>query len=87
MVFGFPDLWRLQRLYQPWLDSPLFPYFRYRDIADPQLFAQQRLTETLGRLMTNAQDKIFMAQPADGKRRELRLLLNRAPLKESAGQK
>ena len=43
----------------------------------PALFAQQRLTETLGRVLTNVQDKIFLAESADGKPKELRLLLNR----------
>jgi modulator of FtsH protease HflK len=48
---------------------------QYRD--HPSLFAQQRLTETLGRVLTNVQDKIFLADSPDGRRKELRLLLNR----------
>jgi len=48
---------------------------QYQD--HPALFAQQRLTETLGRVLTNVQDKIFLADSADGKPKELRLLLNR----------
>jgi len=47
----------------------------------PGLFAQQRLTETLGRVLTNAQDKIFLAESTDGNPKELRLLLNREPPK------
>jgi membrane protease subunit HflK len=43
----------------------------------PALFAQQRLTETLGRVFTNAQDKIFLTESTDGDRKELRLMLNR----------
>jgi len=43
----------------------------------PALFAQQRLTETLGRVLTNVQDKIFLAESPDGNPKELRLLLNR----------
>lgn len=43
----------------------------------PELFVQQRLNETLGRVLTNVQDKIFVAQRQDGKPRELRLLFNR----------
>jgi regulator of protease activity HflC (stomatin/prohibitin superfamily) len=43
----------------------------------PALFAQQRLTETLGRVLTNAQDKIFLTEGPDGNPKELRLLLNR----------
>ena len=43
----------------------------------PGLYVQQRLTETLGRVLTNVQDKIFLADSADGKPKELRLLLNR----------
>ena len=48
---------------------------QYQD--HPALFAQQRLTETLGRVLTNVQDKIFLSDSADGKPKELRLLLNR----------
>lgn len=55
---------------------------RFREILPkyrehPELFVQQRLTETLGRVLTNVQDKIFLADGANGKSRELRLLLNR----------
>ena len=48
---------------------------QYQD--HPSLFSQQRLTETLGRVLTNVQDKIFLAESPDGNRKELRLLLNR----------
>jgi len=47
----------------------------------PALFAQQRLAETLARVLTNAQDKIFLAESPDGNPKELRLLLNREPPK------
>ena len=43
----------------------------------PGLFEQQRLTETLGRVLTNVQDKIFLAESSNGKAKQLRLLLNR----------
>jgi membrane protease subunit HflK len=49
----------------------------------PALFVEQRLTETLGRVLTNVQDKIFLAEGADGKPRELRLLLNREVQKKT----
>ena len=45
------------------------------------LYYAKRLTETLGRVLTNVQDKIFVPESADGKSKELRLLLNREPLK------
>jgi len=45
----------------------------------PQLFVQRRLTETLGRVFTNAQDKVFVSEAADGKSREIRYLFNREP--------
>jgi membrane protease subunit HflK len=51
--------------------------------ANPALFVQQRLTETLGRVLTNVQDKIFLTQSGDGKEKELRLLLNREPPKKA----
>jgi regulator of protease activity HflC (stomatin/prohibitin superfamily) len=49
----------------------------------PALFVEQRLTETLGRVLTNVQDKIFLAEGANGKPRELRLLLNREVQKKT----
>jgi modulator of FtsH protease HflK len=52
---------------------------QYRD--HPSLFVQQSLMETMGRVLTNVQDKIFVSESADGKPKELRLLLNREPQK------
>jgi modulator of FtsH protease HflK len=47
----------------------------------PALFEQQRLTETLSRVLTNAQDKIYLSDSPGGKQKQLRLLLNREPPK------
>lgn len=60
---------------------------RFRELlpkfnASPELFAQQRLNETLARVLGNAQEKIFLAEGASGKPKELRLLLNREPPKK-----
>jgi len=55
----------------------LLPKFR----ANPSLFVQQRLTETLGRVFTNAQDKILVPEAADGNTMEMRYLFNREPPK------
>jgi membrane protease subunit HflK len=52
---------------------------KWRD--NPSLFVQQRLTEAVGRALTNAQDKVFVPDNADGNTMELRYLLNREPLK------
>jgi len=49
--------------------------------SNPDLFAQQRLVETMSHVLTNVQDKIFLAGREDGKTRELRVLLNREPPK------
>ena len=49
--------------------------------SNPDLFTQTRLIETMGRVFTNAQDKMFLPTTADGKPIELRLLLNREPPK------
>lgn len=57
--------------------NDLLPKYR----ANPQLFVQLRLTETMGLVMGNVQEKIFLSDGADGKSRELRLLLNREPQK------
>ena len=47
----------------------------------PELFEVQRLTETLGRVLTNAQEKIYVSDGPSGNRKQLRLLLNREPPK------
>lgn len=46
--------------------------------SNPELFAQLKLAEAMPQILTNA-EKIFLPQRADGKPRELRLLLNREP--------
>jgi modulator of FtsH protease HflK len=48
---------------------------------NPDLFAQVQLVEMLGTALTNVQEKIYLPARADGKPRELRLLLNREPPK------
>ncbi|MCX8156004.1 MAG: protease modulator HflK [Verrucomicrobiae bacterium] len=53
----------------------LLPSYR-RDAA---LFTARLQVETLGRVLTNAQDKFFLPARADGRPRELRLQLNREP--------
>jgi membrane protease subunit HflK len=62
--------------------NDLLPKYR----QNPQLFVRQRLTETLARVLTNAQDKIFIRQDTGGKQTELRLLLNREPPKQKTGE-
>ena len=55
--------------------SELLPQYE----KNPALFAQLQLVEVMGRALTNVQDKIYLPQRADGKPRELRLMLNREP--------
>jgi len=43
---------------------------------DPVLFRQRFLAERVGRVLTNAQSKTFLPERADGRARELRLLLS-----------
>jgi membrane protease subunit HflK len=47
--------------------------------ANRNLFAQQKVAETMALVLTNVQDKIFLPERADGQSRELRLMLNREP--------
>jgi modulator of FtsH protease HflK len=47
--------------------------------GNPGLFAQMTLVKTMGEVLTNVQDKIYLPQRADGQPRELRLMLNREP--------
>jgi modulator of FtsH protease HflK len=51
------------------------PHFQ----SNPELFMARVQSETLSRVMTNVEDKVFLPRRADGKPRELRLLLNREP--------
>jgi len=51
---------------------------------DPQLFRDRRLTETMATVLANAQEKYFLVERADGTPRELRVLLNREPMKPVA---
>ena len=53
--------------------SVLLPQYQ----ANPQLFVQQRLTETVGRVLTNVQDKILVPESEDGQPKEMRYLFNR----------
>jgi Membrane protease subunits, stomatin/prohibitin homologs len=57
---------------------------KYR--ANPSLFVQQRLADTLGRVLTNAQETIFLTEGAAGNPREVRLLINRPPPKQKTGE-
>jgi len=53
--------------------------------SNPELFIQARLAQTMGRVLTNARDKIYLPTTANGKPVELRLLLNRELPKPNAG--
>jgi membrane protease subunit HflK len=56
---------------------------QYRANAD--LFVQKNFNETMGRVLTNVQEKIYLPRRADGKPRDLWLLLNREPPKPMTG--
>ncbi|HLH56398.1 MAG TPA: protease modulator HflK [Verrucomicrobiae bacterium] len=62
--------------------NDLLPKFK----QNPRLFVQQRLTDTIGRVLTNAQDTIFVTEGQGGNPKEFRLLLNRPPPKQSTGE-
>jgi membrane protease subunit HflK len=53
----------------------------YKTNAD--LFVQQQFNETMGRVLTNLQEKIYVPERMDGKQRDLWLMLNREPPKPS----
>jgi membrane protease subunit HflK len=55
--------------------SALLPNYR----LNPALFEQQKLTQVMSDVLTNVQDKIFLPERADGRPRELRLMINREP--------
>jgi membrane protease subunit HflK len=53
---------------------------------DPRLFTEVSQVQTLQRVLTNVQEKIFLPNRADGKSRELRLQLSREPPKPTVPQ-
>lgn len=56
---------------------------QYRQNAD--LFLEKSYNETMGRVLTNVQEKIYVPERADGKPRDLWLQLNREPPKPITG--
>ena len=65
------------------LFNKVLPAYR----SNPELFVQQRLVETLGRVIAGVDYKMYLPTTADGKPIELRLNLNREPLKMGANEK
>ena len=47
--------------------------------ADPQLFKQRLLADSMQRILTNAQFKVFLPERADGKLWDVRLQLSKEP--------
>lgn len=64
------------------LFAKVLPSYR----SNPDLFVQQRLVETLGRVMAGVDYKMYLPTGADGQPVELRLNLNREPLKAGANE-
>jgi membrane protease subunit HflK len=54
---------------------------------NPQLFARRLLTATMGRVLTNAQEKFFLADHPGGQPRELRIQLSREPQKKEGPER
>ena len=62
---------------------------RFQDLlpqyqANPELLLQQRYNEVISRVISNAQERVFLASRPDGQPRELRLLLNRDPNRDKS---
>ncbi len=57
----------------------ILPWYK----TNANLFVQQRFNETMGRVLTNVDEKIYIPERLDGKTRDLWLLLNREPPKPS----
>lgn len=60
-------------------DADRFQKLIPRYEADPALFKQRLLAETWGRVLSNAEFKLFVPRRSDGKPRELRLQLSKEP--------
>ncbi len=59
----------------------ILPWYK----TNKDLFVVQQFNETMGRVLTNLQDKIYVPERTDGKQRDLWLLLNREPPKPLTG--
>ena len=57
--------------------TKILPWYK----TNKDLFVLQQFNETMGRVLTNLQDKIYVPESANGKQRDLWLLLNREPPK------
>jgi membrane protease subunit HflK len=55
----------------------ILPWYK----TNASLFVLQQFNETMGRVLTNVQEKIYVPERMDGKTRDLWLLLNREPAK------
>jgi modulator of FtsH protease HflK len=55
--------------------SEILPIYK----ANPELYVRKQQTETVGKVLAKAQEKIFVPNRGDGKSRELRLQLSREP--------
>jgi membrane protease subunit HflK len=60
-------------------DAKAFSALRPNYQLNPALFEQQKLIQVMSVVLTNVQDKIFVPERADGRSRELRLMINREP--------
>lgn len=60
----------------------LLPQYR----RDPDLFKNRLVVEALQRVMTNVYEKFIVVDRADGRPREMRILLNRQPIEPTRGQ-
>ncbi len=67
-------------------DAKRFSDFLPQYEQNPELYFRQMQTETLQRVLTNVQEKIFVPARADGKSRELRIQINREPQKPGANK-
>jgi membrane protease subunit HflK len=57
--------------------TTILPWYK----TNKDLFVVQQFNETMGRVLTNLQEKIYVPERADGKQRDLWLLLNQEPPK------
>lgn len=63
--------------------NELLPKYR----ANPELFVQKRLQESLATALPGVQEKIYLTESGNGQPKELRLLLNREPPKPKTEEK
>jgi membrane protease subunit HflK len=86
-IINLAETERKARLDSLGADVQRFQALRPNFERNPELYRQQELVKVMGRVLTNVNDRIYLPDRPDGKSRELRLQLNREPVRPKTEEK